>query len=200
MRKPFLEASEALKAAGYRCDSLLSGATLVFGGEAICVTYFPCGSYSDNGGRNYCPAEVNVRSRWPIRVEYALAHKLGRQRYPAVFEALAVVPRSDVSARLLLEMAEEADRIVAGLLPEAGSAIEAAQAEEMRQRELAENARALGHLASGELVDEVLRLDAEGLLDNSALAGLKGIADRIRALRGDAVDAGEEAPPPHRGR
>jgi hypothetical protein len=120
-----------------------------------------------------------------------------RARYPAAVETPAAVPCSDVGARMILEMAGEADRLVAGLLPEARSTIRAALAGEERQGRLAESARALDHLANGELVEEVLRLDAEGLLGNKCPGWIEGdrrphagAAGRCGGRRGRGADAG----------
>jgi hypothetical protein len=192
MRAPFRDARDALVAARYECNpsydaSLMSTSTpVVFGGEAVCATCFEGGSYSDNGGRNYVTAEVELRPRYEHKPDYVQALRMAKEEHPDIVERFKRFPRSDRQARELLELAGQFDRTAAGHLEAARAIVDAAEAERVRQMQMASRALLVRRIASGVLVEEVLHLFKQGLLDDSnALKGLRDIAERMdRADRG----------------
>ena len=188
----FRDSCAALKAAGYRCQPETEPLfPVVFGGDAVCVTLSGGEAYSDNGGRTYVHAELSVQPRWIRRAEYGRALKLACARNPGLLAETVRFPRSDAQARACLERAAELDRLAASLLPEAASELGDERTRAARRTKRAENDRTIREIAGGELAAEVLRLDGDGVLDSLALAGLKAVAVRIRALRDDP-----EADPP----
>jgi hypothetical protein len=199
MRGPFKEANARLLAEGYKHGDHWETSPVVFGGRFVYVIYFGGGSYSDNGGRHYSPAESSFRlnQRGLIQDQGEAASRAfcaAVAEDKARHEAMREAPKTNADAEAVLRYAETLDRRVSELYPEKLLEVEAEKAEAARARRAAETGQAIAKLATGRLLEEVLRLDAEGLLDGSnALRGLKDVVDELRAIQ--AGDAPQEIAP-----
>jgi hypothetical protein len=190
MRGPFKEANARLVAEGYKHGDHWVDEPVVFGGRFVYLTYSTGGSYSDNGGRHYSPAMCSPRltTKGLTQDQGEAAQKAFRAAAEAdkpAYEALREAPRTNAAAEAILRAAEALDVRVAELYPPMLEQVMAEKADIVRRRRAAEIGQAISKLASGRLLEEVLRLDAEVLLDDSnALKGLKDIVDELRAIQG----------------
>jgi hypothetical protein len=189
LKKAFEKSSLELKKSGYRSDNHVPGMEIIFGGDAIFIQVSPGARVGGNGDSYYVRASTYVLAKDHGRIP-SLAFTMARESNLGLFSSLLRRVRTEKDAEHLLLQAAEADAAVQAQFTPAAARLEGeaglGRAVAVRRRQAA--------MAAGELLDEVLRLESEGILEGSnALAGLRNIVRRIRDAGPD--EAGEPEKP-----
>jgi hypothetical protein len=190
MREAFRVANQALIDARYQCRpepwfDMSEIKNIVFGGDMLCLRHFGGDRYSDNGGGGYSAADLSLLPRFANDKVVVCVAKLLKQAFPELVAVVQKFPRSNAQAQEVLRQAADLDRLAQDLIPAATAQVEAEEAAAEQLRVSRNSSYDLDAICRKDLIDEVLRLDDDGLLDDSnALASLKALAIRMRALKG----------------